>query len=171
MLFGLLFGFLIGIVSSKPTGDIVDGTAIPGWEKTLPSTMYSGFLDVGPQPGKRLHYIFVESERNPTNDPVVLWLNGGPGCSSLEGFMYEHGPILVSDAHNPPNINFDGKPSSSRNTTQLVENPWSWSKVANVLYLEAPAGVGFSYSKNKKDLNTGDNQTASDNLQALHYFF
>jgi len=41
--------------------------------------------------GKKLFYYFVESERNPKEDPVVLWLNGGPGCSSFDGFVYEHG--------------------------------------------------------------------------------
>ena len=41
--------------------------------------------------GKNLFYYFVESERKPSEDPVVLWLNGGPGCSSFDGFVYEHG--------------------------------------------------------------------------------
>lgn len=43
--------------------------------------------------GKNLFYYFVSSERNPRNDPVVLWLNGGPGCSSFDGFVYEHGML------------------------------------------------------------------------------
>ena len=46
--------------------------------------------------GRRLYYYFVESERNPSEDPVVLWLNGGPGCSSFDGFVYEHGNHLPS---------------------------------------------------------------------------
>lgn len=41
--------------------------------------------------GKNLFYYFVLSEGNPTKDPLVLWLNGGPGCSSFDGFVYEHG--------------------------------------------------------------------------------
>jgi carboxypeptidase C (cathepsin A) len=166
----LCFSLSLLVASSAvPTADLV--SSLPGWDQKLPSQWFSGFLSVGQH--KKLHYMLVEAEAplDPKTAPLVLWLNGGPGCSSLEGFVYEHGPLVVSDAHAPPNINFDGKPSTNGNSSALVRNPWSWSRAANMLYLEAPAGVGFSYSTNKNDLNTGDNQTAADNLAALHSFY
>lgn len=67
--------------------------------------------------GKNLWYYFVESEKNPLKDPVVLWLNGGPGCSSMDGFVYEHGPFNFEPAKTNYSLPF------------LHLNPYSWSKV------------------------------------------
>ncbi|XP_058485522.1 cathepsin A-like [Solea solea] len=112
---------------------------------------WSGHLQAGP--GKFLHYWFVTSQRNPLKDPVVLWLNGGPGCSSLDGFLSENGPFHVND---------DG--------ATLYNNTFSWNQIANILYLESPAGVGYSYSDDK-DYTTSDDQVADDNYKALQSFF
>jgi carboxypeptidase C (cathepsin A) len=61
----------------------------------MPTASYSGYLPV--TANKSLHYIFVESERDPINDPVVIWFNGGPGCSSLLAFFQENGPWAIDD--------------------------------------------------------------------------
>ncbi|KAF8388538.1 hypothetical protein HHK36_027213 [Tetracentron sinense] len=133
-------------------------TQVPGFGGTLPSKHYSGYVTINESHGKNLFYYFVVSERNSSEDPVVLWLNGGPGCSSFDGFVYEHGPF-----------NFQAGKTGS--LPQLHLNPYSWSKISNIIYLDSPAGVGLSYSKNKTDYNTGDLKTASDTHTFLLKWF
>ena len=70
-------------------------TQLPFASEEMPSASYSGFLNVTET--KRLHYVYVESQDNATADPVIVWFNGGPGCSSLLGFMQEHGPFVFED--------------------------------------------------------------------------
>ena len=123
--------------------------ALPGWEGKLPSSQYSGYLTADTS---KLHYWLVESEEMPESSPVVLWLNGGPGCSSLDGFVYEMGPFEISDD----------------NTLSLRE--YRWNKNVNMLYIEAPVGVGFSYSTNN-DYKCDDDRTANQNLLAVEDFY
>ena len=73
---------------------------------------------------KHLHYFFVEAN-NSASKPWALWLNGGPGCSSMEGLFTENGPFkLVQNG-------------------SLAVNTYSWSNITSMLYLESPIGVGF----------------------------
>jgi len=116
--------------------------------------MYSGYLTVNESHGRNMFYWFVESQSKPSVDPLVLWLNGGPGCSSLGGLMTENGPFW---------INKDG--------ATLQTNPYSWNRIANVLYLESPSGVGFSTSNTSADYTTGDDKTAMDSYLFLLKFF
>ncbi|KFH46683.1 Carboxypeptidase Y A-like protein [Hapsidospora chrysogenum ATCC 11550] len=88
---------------------------------------YSGYLD-DEEEDKHLFYWFFESRNDPENDPVVLWLNGGPGCSSLTGLFLELGP------------------SSVNKKLELVGNPHSWNNNASVIFLDQPVNVGYSYS-------------------------
>lgn len=133
---------LLGIAAVSSTvvqGPGPDADAIknlPGCD--LKVSAYSGYLKVTDT--KQLHYVFVGSQ-NQTSDPVVLWFNGGPGCSSLEGLFEEHGPCV-----------FDSKlPSPS-----MKKNSWSWNKRANMVYIENPAGVGFSRAGTPDDLIHND---------------
>ncbi|KAJ8645886.1 hypothetical protein MRB53_007634 [Persea americana] len=134
-------------------------TQLPGFNGTFPSKHYSGYVTIDESKGKNLFYYFVLSEGNPTKDPLVLWLNGGPGCSSFDGFVYEHGPF---------NFQAGRKPGSQ---PQLHLNPYTWSKVSSIIYLDSPAGVGFSYSNDHGDYTTGDLKTASDSHTFLLKWF
>ncbi|KAH8602420.1 Alpha/Beta hydrolase protein [Bisporella sp. PMI_857] len=88
---------------------------------------YSGYLDDDAN-DKHLFYWFFESRNDPKNDPVVLWLNGGPGCSSLTGLFLELGPASIDK------------------NLKIVHNPYSWNANASVIFLDQPVNVGYSYS-------------------------
>jgi len=139
---------IIFFAYSYPLDDLV--TQWPGLKFKPSFKIFSGYLD--PTPTKHLHYVFLYSQHSWKNDPVLVWFNGGPGCSSLDGLLYEHGPFLV---------NRDGR--------SFTENPWSWNKVSNVLYIESPVGVGFSYSDDN-NYHMNDEKTAIDNANALDHF-
>lgn len=142
-------------------------TSLPGFDGQLPSTHYSGYLPTGTisQVPGQLHYWFIESTNDAANDPVVLWLNGGPGSSSLIGLLTENGQVITNDDSLTNEI--DGVP-------QVFLNPYSWSNAANMIYLESPKGVGFSYcegaEKNNDCVNT-DESTAQDAYEFLVNFF
>ncbi|KAH3660566.1 hypothetical protein OGAPHI_007152 [Ogataea philodendri] len=88
---------------------------------------YSGYLDVEDE-DKHFFYWAFESRNDPKNDPVILWLNGGPGCSSLTGLFFELGSSSIGP---------DLKP---------IYNKYSWNSNATVVFLDQPVNVGFSYS-------------------------
>jgi len=90
---------LVGLtfVSAAPAED--EFTSLPTSDGTgtldMKTKSYSGYLDVTDT--KSLHYVYVESQGDPTTDPVLIWFNGGPGCSSLLGLFQEHGPFVIDD--------------------------------------------------------------------------
>ncbi|GMT33518.1 hypothetical protein PFISCL1PPCAC_24815, partial [Pristionchus fissidentatus] len=134
--------------------DVVD--SLPGLTFDFKAKQYSGFLD--PTPANYLHYWLIEADDKPDDKPLILWLNGGPGCSSLNGLMQELGPFL-----------------NNRDGETLYENVFSWHKVANLLFLETPRDVGYSFRSNEAadsdpDLYN-DDLTADDNVKALVKFF
>lgn len=112
-------------------------------------TMFSGYITVDQAHNRSLFYWFVESLNDPATDPVALWTNGGPGCSGLAGMFTELGPFRPT-----------------KDLTLYVNN-FSWVNAANVLFIEAPAGVGFSFSDVTSDYATDDNQTAIDNYALI----
>ncbi|CAL9222352.1 unnamed protein product [Arabidopsis halleri] len=151
----ILLSLCFAITESAPKSALI--TKLPGFNGTFPSKHYAGYVAIDKHRNKNLWYYFVESERNASIDPVVLWLNGGPGCSSMDGFVYEHGPF-----------NFEPK---KKNSHLLHLNPYSWSKVSNIIYLDSPVGVGFSYSNDNADYTTNDTKTASDSHTFLLEWF
>ena len=128
-------------------------TSLPGWDGPLLSKAYCGFTSAGVPPSgvgeMFFNYIFLESENDPKNDPVVLWYNGGPGAASMFGLFVELGPYYLNqDSLDDPKHKATGIP-------QVVRNPHSWTKVANVIAVNNPPPIGFSYCTGQPGNNTG----------------
>uniref|UniRef100_A0A7N0V0W9 Carboxypeptidase n=1 Tax=Kalanchoe fedtschenkoi TaxID=63787 RepID=A0A7N0V0W9_KALFE len=166
----LLTASLMLILAAKPTVGVRHGgfhsekrsnmsmdddlvTNLPG-QPALDFRHYAGYVTVDEKNGRALFYWFYEAAANPEQKPLVLWLNGGPGCSSVGyGATQEIGPFIVD-------------------TNGIKYNPYSWNREANMLFLESPVGVGFSYSNTSSDYDKiGDEFTANDAYAFLHKWF
>lgn len=117
---------------------------------------YSGYLDIDQD--KHLWFAFFESRSrklssNKSKEPIVMWLNGGPGCSSSTGWLMEGvGPCMID-----------------KNGTATKYNKHSWTNKASVFFLDQPVNVGFSYSESGSVNNTPDG--AEDVYAFLNMFF
>ncbi|KJZ76867.1 Carboxypeptidase cpdS [Hirsutella minnesotensis 3608] len=105
---------------------VVNGKGIPEVDFDIGES-YAGLLPVSPQVNSSLYFWFFPSSNPKASDEITIWLNGGPGCSSLHGVLQENGPFLWQPGTHRP-----------------VPNPYSWSRLTNMLYVDQPAGTGFS---------------------------
>eukprot|EP00033_Pygsuia_biforma_P000272 GCRY01000336.1.p1 GENE.GCRY01000336.1~~GCRY01000336.1.p1 ORF type:complete len:434 (-),score=41.69 GCRY01000336.1:232-1533(-) len=126
----IVFCLLVEVFAVKHSGGIVEN--LPGLNYNETSKQFAGHIgvEIDEEAGEvmNLFYWFFEAREEPENKPVILWMNGGPGCSSDYAVVFEHGPFTLEN---------DG--------FTLKKNPYSWTNVANVLYLDQPCGVGYSY--------------------------
>ena len=139
----LLFIAYIGYLCS---GEKISN--LPG-QPQVSFDQYSGYIVLNNKTNKSLFYWFQESQNNPSTDPIALWTNGGPGCSGLAGALIEQGAFRIAK-----NIS-------------LTINPFAWNNVANMLFIEQPIGVGFSYSNDDRDYIGGDQEAAADMFQMI----
>ncbi|KAL9065795.1 MAG: hypothetical protein Q9157_007356 [Trypethelium eluteriae] len=114
-------GWLPGICETTPGVKSYSGTV------HLPAGTLGDLNEEQPYPINTAFWFF-ESRKDPQNAPLSIWMNGGPGSSSMLGLLVENGPCRV---------NVDS------NSTYL--NEWSWNNEVNMLYLDQPTQVGFSY--------------------------
>ncbi|KAF9665919.1 hypothetical protein SADUNF_Sadunf16G0174800 [Salix dunnii] len=130
--------------------------SLPGFDGSLPFVLETGYIGVGELEAVQLFYYFIASERSPEDDPLLLWLTGGPGCSALSGLVYEIGPLAVDYAKSPGG----GQPV-------FALNPYSWTKIANIIFVDAPAGTGFSYSTTPEGYDVSDTLSAAQTYEFL----
>ncbi|XP_061354603.1 serine carboxypeptidase-like 18 [Gastrolobium bilobum] len=142
--------FLFALSNSVASKAIVKN--LPGFPGELPFVLETGYISVN---DSELFYYFIESQGNPQEDPLFLWLTGGPGCSSLCGILYEIGPIEFDIS------NYIG------GLPKLAYYPYAWTKTASIIFLDSPVGTGFSYSITTQGWATSDSASAEQAYQFL----
>lgn len=113
---------------------------------------YSAYFTVDEAFDSNIYFWFFPSADNPDEDPVVLWLNGGPGASSLTGLFEENGPFIVN----------------SDDTISLRE--YSWHRNHSVIFVDQPVGVGFS-TTNEGGFAQNETKVGEDMVVVLTQFF
>jgi cathepsin A (carboxypeptidase C) len=104
--------------------------------------------------GRDIFYWFFDSRSNPGTDPIILWMNGGPGASSMIGLFTEMGPCWLEVG-----------------SDQAKPNPWSWNKNASLLFIDQPAGAGLSNLAKGQPVPSREQHTAIDFQKFLNIFF
>ena len=146
-LFILLSTLLLAVSVESPQPPLFPDEALP---------TKSGYLPVKPAPGSSMFYAFYEAQEPTTplpDTPLLVWLQGGPGCSSMIGNFYELGPWRVVSR-----------------ATDLERNPGAWNRLFGLLFVDNPIGVGFSIAASQQDIPTNQRQVAEHLYAALVEF-
>lgn len=105
----------------------VNGSGLPDVDFDIGES-YAGLLPISNTTNSpELYFWFFPSQNPAAENDITIWLNGGPGCSSLEGFFQENGPVIWQYG-----------------TFKPVPNPYSWVNLTNMIWVEQPVGTGFS---------------------------
>lgn len=114
---------------------------------------HAGYFTVNKEHNSNLFFWFFPAKIDPDNAPVVLWLQGGPGASSLFGLFTENGPYSITPDQ------------------QLVERKFSWNVNHNLIYIDNPVGTGFSFTDADEGYAKNEVDVGRDLLEGLQQFF
>ncbi|KAL5096999.1 hypothetical protein RYX36_001326 [Vicia faba] len=128
---------------------------LPGFNGPLPFLLETGYVGVGEKEDVQVFYYFIESENNPKEDPLMLWLTGGPGCSALSGLVFEIGPLEFR------------KEEYNGSLPNLILKPYPWTKVSNIIFVDLPVFTGFTYATT----NSSSQRSDSILVHQTHEFF
>ncbi|KAK0727054.1 Alpha/Beta hydrolase protein [Lasiosphaeria miniovina] len=113
-------------VADKTAGDYFVHS-LPGAPPGPLVKMHAGHIEVNPEHNGNLFFWHFQNKHIANKQRTIIWLNGGPGCSSEDGALMEIGPYRLKDDHT------------------LVYNNGSWNEFANVMFVDNPVGTGYSY--------------------------
>ncbi|KAJ7089592.1 putative serine carboxypeptidase [Mycena epipterygia] len=110
---------------------VVNGTGVPEVNFDLGES-YAGRLpitspNVTNATANELFFWFFPSANELASNEIVIWLNGGPGCSSMDGLFQENGPFQWQSGTHAPQ-----------------PNPFAWTNLTNMVWIDQPLGTGLS---------------------------
>jgi len=112
-----------------------------------------GFIELGEQRGHgRIYYILFKARDENPKAPLIMYLEGGPGQSSMHGLFYQNGPYRL------------------RNNQKLEKNEFSYNNFADVLYVDQPLGTGFSNCSNMSAIPHNEKEILRDLIVFLQSF-
>ena len=118
-------------------------TELPGVDiNAFNASHYSGYLSVQASPTVRSNVFYYYVQHPDPSKPLLVWMNGGPGASSLMGFFTELGPLLLNARSLPSGPAATNGAGGASRDWHLHANPFAWSQEASLLVWEQPAGVG-----------------------------
>ena len=146
---------VLSVVAASSTGHLRQTGE--GWKPCDPNVpQWSGYFDVPASRSQGLkHYFywaFGPRDQN-TSAPVILWMTGGPGCSSSLALLAENGPCHMNET-----------------TGELYRNEFGWNSHAYLVYIDQPAGVGFSYTDNMTGYDSDEAEVSRDMYWFLQNF-
>ncbi|GFR42356.1 hypothetical protein Agub_g3051 [Astrephomene gubernaculifera] len=119
-----------------------------------PPKRIAGYFKLNRTHDARMFYFYFQSRSSPQTDPVVLWMTGGPGCSSEIAIFFENGPYSINN-----------------DTRTLSETKYGWDKHHNMIFVDQPIGTGFSYSEDSRDTVFDEEVVGNDMLDFLYEFY
>ncbi|KAH3759102.1 peptidase S10 family protein [Pelomyxa schiedti] len=114
---------------------------------------YTGYIEVDAPHNASLFYWFLESTNGNASAPVIMWLQGGPGCSCTMGMFSENGPYYVTE------------------DLQLYANEASWTDRFHMLFVDQPVGTGYSYTDDPAGYSSSEQDIAHNLYTFLVNFF
>ena len=144
--------FLILKIISLRNKSLVRNLPLP-----KPVESYSGFITVNQTTNSNLFFWFFPAENGNKSAPLILWLQGGPGSSSMFGLLKENGPFIAD-------VDKNGHPF-------VRSNPFSWSAEHNLLYIDNPVGTGFSFAQSPEAYHSRLEDSTEDLYRFLQQFY
>lgn len=154
----LLFIFIINYYSFPATSTNYSISPIPN--EALPTK--SGYLQVNSTTKSAMFYTFYEAKEpnsSLSDTPILIWLQGGPGCSSMLGNFYELGPwrVVSSQGHNVEHL-------------KLEPNSGSWNRLFGLVFIDNPIGAGFSIARTMQEIPKDQHAVGKHLFKAIKAF-